>query len=322
MPVPIIHEQCTGIAPAATRKREDEGENWTCYHLLFVFIQLGNLECRRPGDHPQLARGPALVLHSSSPTRRSAEEGAAPWSRPLSSQSVSILSPAGRSSALGLVRRPRCGSHRPRRHRARRRRARDARLGAPLRWLLVIGGIMHSVHAFRVHPWGGFTRHLLGGVLSLVVGLLIVANPAAGALSLTLLLAAFFMVGGIFRIVAAVSFRFPGRRLGHPRRPRDAHPGDHDLERVARIWRLGHRDLRRHRPDLRRLVPGDDRDSARSYRAERRVQRGRRGEHPPPISSAPSSPNETLRMTRRGPALSSPSRRGRSSCLSHRRRGR
>jgi len=78
-------------------------------------------------------------------------------------------------------------------------------------WLLVISGIMHSVHAFRVHPWGGFTRHLLGGVLSLVVGLLIVANPAAGALSLTLLLAEFFMVGGIFRIVAAVSFRFPGR---------------------------------------------------------------------------------------------------------------
>jgi uncharacterized membrane protein HdeD (DUF308 family) len=38
-----------------------------------------------------------------------------------------------------------------------------------------------------------------------------VANPAAGALSLTLLLAAFFMVGGILRIVAAVSFRFPGR---------------------------------------------------------------------------------------------------------------
>ena len=78
-------------------------------------------------------------------------------------------------------------------------------------WLLVIGGIMHSVHAFRVHPWGGFTRHLLGGVLSLVVGLLIVANPAAGALSLTLLLAAFFLVGGIFRIVAAMSFQFPGR---------------------------------------------------------------------------------------------------------------
>jgi uncharacterized membrane protein HdeD (DUF308 family) len=78
-------------------------------------------------------------------------------------------------------------------------------------WLLVFGGIMHGVHAFRVHPWGGFTRHLLGGVLSLVVGLLMVANPAAGALSLTLLLAAFFMVGGIFRIVAAVSFRFPGR---------------------------------------------------------------------------------------------------------------
>ena len=78
-------------------------------------------------------------------------------------------------------------------------------------WLLVIAGIMQGVHAVRVRRWGGFTRHLLGGVLSLVVGLLIVANPAAGALSLTLLLAAFFLVGGIFRIVAALSFQFPGR---------------------------------------------------------------------------------------------------------------
>jgi uncharacterized membrane protein HdeD (DUF308 family) len=78
-------------------------------------------------------------------------------------------------------------------------------------WLLLIGGIMQIVHAFRVRRWGGFPRHLLGGVLSLVVGLLIARNPVAGAASLTLLLAAFFMVGGIFRIGAALSFHFPGR---------------------------------------------------------------------------------------------------------------
>src|SRR5438132_717042 len=59
--------------------------------------EFGTWNAGGPADRPQLACGPALVLHSSSPTRRSAEEGAAPWSRPLSSQSVSILSPAGRS---------------------------------------------------------------------------------------------------------------------------------------------------------------------------------------------------------------------------------
>ena len=78
-------------------------------------------------------------------------------------------------------------------------------------WILVAAGILETVHAWRVRGWSGFTRHLLGGLLSFVVGGLIVANPAAGMLSLTLLMAAFFIVGGIFRIVTALSFRLPGR---------------------------------------------------------------------------------------------------------------
>ena len=54
-------------------------------------------------------------------------------------------------------------------------------------WVLVVAGILETIHAWRVRGWSGFTRHLLGGVLSCVVGGLIVANPAAGMLSLTLL---------------------------------------------------------------------------------------------------------------------------------------
>jgi uncharacterized membrane protein HdeD (DUF308 family) len=78
-------------------------------------------------------------------------------------------------------------------------------------WILMVAGIVQAIHAWRVRAWRGFTRHLLSGVLSCVVGGLIVANPAAGTLSLTLLMAAFFIVGGMFRIAMALSFRFPGR---------------------------------------------------------------------------------------------------------------
>src|SRR5258707_15621660 len=78
-------------------------------------------------------------------------------------------------------------------------------------WLLLIGGIIQSVHAFWVRPWSGLLLQLLIGVLNIVVGLLIVANPGAGALGLTLLMAAFFIVGGLFRIITAVRDRFPGR---------------------------------------------------------------------------------------------------------------
>jgi uncharacterized membrane protein HdeD (DUF308 family) len=78
-------------------------------------------------------------------------------------------------------------------------------------WLLLIGGIVQSVHAFWVRPWKGLLLQLLIGVLNLIVGLLIVANPGASALALTLLMAAFFMVGGVFRIITAARSHFPGR---------------------------------------------------------------------------------------------------------------
>ncbi|HYV57461.1 MAG TPA: HdeD family acid-resistance protein [Candidatus Nitrosopolaris sp.] len=76
-------------------------------------------------------------------------------------------------------------------------------------WMLVFGGAVQAVHAFWFRRWGGFFRHLLGGVLGIVVGGLLVARPLAGAESITLLLAAFFVVGGAFRIMSALAVRFP-----------------------------------------------------------------------------------------------------------------
>ncbi len=78
-------------------------------------------------------------------------------------------------------------------------------------WLLLIGGIIQSVHAAWVRPWSGLVLQLVIGILNIIVGLLIIANPGASAMALTLLLAAFFMVGGVFRIVTAASEHLPGR---------------------------------------------------------------------------------------------------------------
>jgi len=76
-------------------------------------------------------------------------------------------------------------------------------------WVLVFSGIVHIVHAFRVHDWGGFLLGLLVGVLDLVVGGLLVMRPAAAALTLTLVLAAFFIVGGLYQIIAALLLQLP-----------------------------------------------------------------------------------------------------------------
>ncbi len=78
-------------------------------------------------------------------------------------------------------------------------------------WLLLIGGVIEGIHAFRVRTWSGLLLQLLIGILSIIIGFLVAANPGAGALALTLLLAAFFVIGGLFRILHAASEHLPGR---------------------------------------------------------------------------------------------------------------
>jgi len=76
-------------------------------------------------------------------------------------------------------------------------------------WLLLVGGIVEAGHAFWRKKWSGFFVDLLTGILYMVVGFMIVANPVATAETLTLLIALFLMFGGVFRIVAALAVRFP-----------------------------------------------------------------------------------------------------------------
>ena len=79
-----------------------------------------------------------------------------------------------------------------------------------LGWLMVLSGLVEVVHAFQVRAWGGFFLHLAGGVLGIVVGLVIVTHPLAGALASTLLFASFLSVVGLFRLLAAAKLKFPG----------------------------------------------------------------------------------------------------------------
>src|SRR5215467_15107304 len=74
--------------------------------------------------------------------------------------------------------------------------------------LLVISGIIEMVHAFQVRRWGGLFLHLIGGVLGLLIGLLVVTHPVAGALAWTLLFASFLTVIGFFRLIGAISLKF------------------------------------------------------------------------------------------------------------------
>jgi len=80
-----------------------------------------------------------------------------------------------------------------------------------LGWVLVFGGIFQAIHAFKVSQWSGFLLELVLAILYVVVGLVMVAQPEAGALSVTFLIAAFFLVGGLSRIFVGTMLHPPGR---------------------------------------------------------------------------------------------------------------
>jgi uncharacterized membrane protein HdeD (DUF308 family) len=78
-----------------------------------------------------------------------------------------------------------------------------------LGWLFVLGAVVSLVQAFRTYDWSGFFLYLLTALLRGVAGYLLIRYPGSGEVSITILLAALFIVGGLFRSVGATTMRFP-----------------------------------------------------------------------------------------------------------------
>ncbi len=69
---------------------------------------------------------------------------------------------------------------------------------------LLVGGIFQVVHAFMDRSWGSFLLQVLAGILYVIAGLLIMAEPIRGTLVITIVIAVVMVVAGIARIVIAV----------------------------------------------------------------------------------------------------------------------
>lgn len=74
--------------------------------------------------------------------------------------------------------------------------------------LIFVSGIAETIGSFWSRAWSGFFLHLLSGLLSIVVGFLILQAPVGGLLALTMLLACLLIVAGVFKMVAALTYRF------------------------------------------------------------------------------------------------------------------
>jgi uncharacterized membrane protein HdeD (DUF308 family) len=76
-------------------------------------------------------------------------------------------------------------------------------------WLLIFAGVFEFVAAFMVGNWSGFFLHLMIAILS-VVGISMLAKPVQSAEAWTLVMALFFLVGGLYLLISSLYYPLPG----------------------------------------------------------------------------------------------------------------
>ncbi|APW96513.1 hypothetical protein CHINAEXTREME_01455 [Halobiforma lacisalsi AJ5] len=78
--------------------------------------------------------------------------------------------------------------------------------------LLVVSGVVHGGHAVTARGWRGSLWQIALAVVSVVAGIVVLANPIVGLTSLTLLLVAYLLVDGVAELWMAMRLRDqPGR---------------------------------------------------------------------------------------------------------------
>ena len=77
-------------------------------------------------------------------------------------------------------------------------------------WLLVIGGVLGLIASFSGGQSApGFWWNLLIAILSLLAGVALLWHPVAGTVTLTLILVAYLISGGVAKALMAINMRNP-----------------------------------------------------------------------------------------------------------------
>jgi uncharacterized membrane protein HdeD (DUF308 family) len=76
-----------------------------------------------------------------------------------------------------------------------------------LGWLFLISGIMGLIATFWARQAPGFWWSLISAALGILAGMVLLARPATGAVSLTLILIVFFVIEGVASIMYALDHR-------------------------------------------------------------------------------------------------------------------
>jgi len=72
---------------------------------------------------------------------------------------------------------------------------------------LIVGGVLHFAHAFSAAGWSGSIGQVVVGIIYTGAGMLLMANPVLGLVSLTVLLVAFLAVEGFALVLLSFTVR-------------------------------------------------------------------------------------------------------------------
>ena len=128
-------------------------------------------------------------------------------------------------------------------------------------WLFLIGGIFRAVSVWHARRMPGFGWSMLSALLAVLLGLILIARPLAGVLTLTMVLVAFFILEGIAAIVIAVQHRDHLTSWGWVLLSGliDLLLAYSDLAGLAELGGVGDRPSGRHQHGLPRTLSADDR---------------------------------------------------------------
>jgi len=77
-------------------------------------------------------------------------------------------------------------------------------------WLLLLASGVEIAQAVLVGHWAGFFHHLLAAILFGIVGHILVTKPVISAEALMIFMASFFLIGGLFQLIASIVVAVPG----------------------------------------------------------------------------------------------------------------
>jgi uncharacterized membrane protein HdeD (DUF308 family) len=74
-------------------------------------------------------------------------------------------------------------------------------------WVLLVSGVLQIIYSFSSRRWGNFSMRLLAGTLYLIAGIMLLAHPLRGLLTLTFLIGLLFVLEGICKIIGSFQIR-------------------------------------------------------------------------------------------------------------------